>query len=713
MLLNRAYDLYFQAFFESDFRVATSYYERACEFYLRISKRLRFVQPLIAAVASARAATPTTPPAPKPIFEDLSAAYGRLEQEQFAVAPLSQLSSIKRDADRALGYLASGLDMFGHDTSWVPRLSFLYYKARADPMIQRMHENEMFIQSLSDGRDNTIRDFQKNATIHQYECRAQITTLTDPKGPLEVAAAQIKSVTPLLKEKRAAMKQSIESVQEKIRKVINTDPKIFIDAFSMLAMGPNKANAAAQGLSAGYTAFTTVHAADGTNVDQSYVVSQFGEAGDTFQKLEEGYKNRMDATIDVDDPGATKLTASVDKINELVTKFKDALGDATQDAIRMQLEEYIAIVKQRNDAVLSYNAAVKLLLQARENEAFYAGQAQQLGQQSLKLDSNRPALEFLSIKSINDLRLLCQQTLIFGEKALNYWGLLDLKKAQVIKAADDSKNEAKRNLGDETAAQIAVSLVPNSIAFEAKVDDLLKKFQSCLARYADNPGVVFPDRQNDATKSLGGIKYWLSDANIKTLKQKRYVRAIPSGSQPTAADEKTHFYRCDFEIKASDPASSVDENVFAGLSDVRIDAIRIWLFGVAVGSNALEGTSSITAQLQHWGNDTIVDPSGKQFAFSHDHVLVPFKYDPTGLNKWSDVASARIYSEQKLPHVSWISAMDIATDSMAPFGPFTSWRLVVKANQNSKLDLGKVNNVCVEFWGSAKPFNDSTEFGDG
>lgn len=60
---------------------------------------------------------------------------------------------------------------------------------------------------------------------------------------------------------------------------MNYDPKIFLDAFAMIAFAPEGFNIAAQSASGLYKVATTDQSMDGQPVEKLYVISQFGDAG--------------------------------------------------------------------------------------------------------------------------------------------------------------------------------------------------------------------------------------------------------------------------------------------------------------------------------------------------------------------------------------------------------------------------------------------------
>src|SRR6202012_2803496 len=140
-----------------------------------------------------------------------------------------------------------------------------------------------------------------------------------------------------------------------------------------------------------YKMATTVQGADGQDIDRSYVVSQFRDAGSSLAELVEGYKARADGKLEVDDPGATKLLSTKDNLSELLKKFEQQLPQLHK-TIQGELKEYLSLVEVRNKAVMNYNASVQLLATAYADCKFYKQRADELGDKALSIDKQAPSV---------------------------------------------------------------------------------------------------------------------------------------------------------------------------------------------------------------------------------------------------------------------------------------------------------------------------------
>lgn len=129
---------------------------------------------------------------------------------------------------------------------------------------------------------------------------------------MAMLGTQIADFTPILRAKRNLLQSFIIDAKVKIAHNINLDPKIFLDALSMIAFAPEGLNIAAQSASGIYKCATTIQSLDGQALEKSYVISQFGDAGSTLGSLAEGYRARPDGPgIEVDEPGSQQ--APLDK----------------------------------------------------------------------------------------------------------------------------------------------------------------------------------------------------------------------------------------------------------------------------------------------------------------------------------------------------------------------------------------------------------------
>ncbi|KAK3371133.1 hypothetical protein B0T24DRAFT_627820 [Lasiosphaeria ovina] len=84
---------------------------------------------------------------------------------------------------------------------------------------------------------------------------------------------------------------------------------------------------------------------------------------------------------------------------------------------------YMDLIQPRNDAVYTYNAAVKLLAELKSEEVVYAKQQAAYGADFIQIDKNLPVGRYYATKLLNDARLSILAELTKGAKSIRYWAL--------------------------------------------------------------------------------------------------------------------------------------------------------------------------------------------------------------------------------------------------------------------------------------------------
>lgn len=654
MLLNIADDRYFSTEQGGDMTLAQSLYHR-------LSKRLGFIEALIAKPEDG-----ATIPA-------LSKAYGELARKQLTFQPLVQLSAIKKHADRCLQQIEEKQDLFGHVSNWVPRLSYTFYQSRISELTKRIKALEEPLKKYKTDPSDAINKTISNAVSHAADSRDEVDLLT--KGPLNSAAAQIDRFTPMLKTKKKLLQDLLSNAADGIKHSWNTDPKIFIDALCMTAMGHGLFNAGAQAASAGYKAYSTVHNAKGDDVEKKYVVSQFIDAGQTFEDLETAYRSRLDATIEVDDPTSAKLLAAEKDIKKLLTDFGDNIPEGSRQSIKIELALFNDIVKQRNDAVMLWNATINQLAKAREDQAYYENIAKIKAADLLQADADIPALIFWTRKAIDDLHYLAMQYLDFGRRSLNYWAIPE-KKAT-------------------SASSLTIQeLFPQWQQIDGLADKLAERFTAGLNSYASNIGFTFPSIADRTQRPRPiGRQYNLSSEDIEKLK----IRQGPPESEDKPETKHKGYYQVQVAISPPDATTGVDQSEFAKHCNVRLDQVHIWLFGAAVTKS-----TPLSISLRQLGTETITGQDYTPYEFMHDPIPLSFRYNSDGVTDISASTTTIVRDSQNFPNVFLGQGAKVETNSIANIGPFATWTITVSEQFNTGLDMKGLTGATLEFWGCAQ-----------
>ncbi|KAJ4246307.1 hypothetical protein NW762_013658 [Fusarium torreyae] len=611
-------------------------------------------------------------------------SYGKMAQEKLSMDPLSQFYQLQMHAAQRIDWINTGKDFMGHYGRWVPRLNYNYYSSQlakyiVDAVDFAKEWENAYTERIPQAQ--SLETAQKKNEMMLTGLKMRIDLLTaQPNGDLPATASQIKVFTPLLKKKRLDLTASLENARKEVTMTVNFDFRNVLDALAMVAFAPCPFNIGVQTGNVLYEAATTVTGADGQQVEKRYVVQQFGRAGTTLSDLEEGFKNRSDGSLEVDDPGAMKLLSSKADLDKLIENFKKQLGDQLYAKIKFQLQEYVALITMRNNAVMSYNNSVQLLAKAYADQQYYAKRAEKTGQAILSMDPRAPYIRLWLTKCRQDLRTNILMALYRGERALQFWGL-----------------------GDDLAPIPAAEDFSDIQLLQQRDRDFAKMFEDVLQEQAKNPGSIFP---NPDHPEVGGRCFYLSKDLCKHFVENPTMeRQEPMNEGDTPVAYKKH--QIFFSIPAARRNTSKTESDFSNRGDVRVDSVRIWLFGATVEPDEHSGKRELTVLLEHCGNDSIVRPrDDKVFEFVHDAVLLTFNYDPSEVTSFAHTAQAKSADAQRLPSfrsIRQIQGKEVET-AAAPFGPFADWRLTVSEQNNLGLKFSPDLSICVEFWGESRPF---------
>jgi hypothetical protein len=627
-------------------------YQKAKTTYETLSRRLSFVPKMMETLNDKKT---------RPLID----AYLKFEVQKLGFNPIFQLWAIKRRADICLDRIALGLDMLGHPPEWVPRLAYSYYRDIIDTQIEVVRNLEDKLTTYGSDSKPALEATKNDIDNRLSDLDIKMGLIEGPNGLLNSYATQIKSFTPGLKKKRELIKEAISEVEEQVRKHINMDPQMILDALTMIAFAPTGFMGGIQAIGTIGKATSTIKSLDGTAVEKAYVVNRFNTINNELSKLEEVYRTRSNGVVDVDDPGADKLLASKADLDDMLNKFKEKIRT---DDLKKELDAYVNLITRRNGAVVTYNAVVETLLQARADKELYSKQQEQYGEAFLQISPTIPAGRYWIRKFINEARFEAIEALTAGARSLRFWALTPLY--HFDKLFDG---------------------LPTRTMLDKYNAGLVSDFKACISRFSSKIYNQFPsavDREHGGQ----GLCHYLSDDEVTAFKNS--ASSTPGG-----------LHQVLFTIPVVKSTTSSSDSLFSGYWDVRIDQARVWLFGASV-QRGKDGIRRLKVGLTHLGAETIVkyDVEDRSFDFQHDTIPLEFSYDPLNIVNFESAAHAKIHTQQRFPGVFRGEKVDIKNDSVAPVGPFGDWRLVANPTYNAGLDLSGVTGISIEFWGSAANF---------
>ncbi|MCJ1281790.1 hypothetical protein MMC26_001113 [Xylographa opegraphella] len=602
-----------------------------------------------------------------------SKIYKHLEDistgKQLCIAPLAELSGVLCEAKSRLARISLGQDMFGQGPTWVPRLSYVSYSERAKDMISRYKTLEQTLKAYQavgetdDAKREKITAVRGAAEAEQQVNESRINAMFDENGPIRTSAYKIKAYDPIMKNKRQDLKAEIDRVASQIDRSVNVT-KVF-EAFSAIASSDSKAALAknsAVGAFKLYQSVTTVQGEDGETYPKEYVVKQVTTCGSTLESLTEAVKTYDDGVIALEDPGALKIIASRDDINKMLAQFKSVLPEGMRTGLGKNLDDFLATVELRNNAVLEFNSTLQMVFELRSSNQQQLQKIQALSSlDGNKIDPALPSIINYLRKTRDDLAFAIMQELNFGGRAIRYWGLrtsLPLQEPGPLRGA---------------------------IELEGYQQLLEKTFSDCISDYSGSAWSTWP------SKGAFGIAYKLADTQLNALKTKQ-------------TDKKgSPYYRATITITPDLPGL---ERINA---NVRLTQVRLWLTNATLApGNDGSNRRPLTINLTHTGVERIWSSAGAKFHFSHSPVDISFTYDCTSVTSFDAIKQGNVEGRQSIEG-DFKGDGSATKYSIAPLGPFTTWIVTVHSKQNPGLDLSRVDHAWMEFRGRSKPFKDGSD----
>ncbi|KAJ5359330.1 uncharacterized protein N7496_011743 [Penicillium cataractarum] len=646
MILNQA-DRYFFANDPSSIQQATILYSR-------LVQRLNFIPTLLTPAAG----DTTPPPAPPP----LQKAYDYVQDVLgLTITALPQLQTILSQATHKLGNISLGYDMFGHAANWAPRVSYGFYESEISSglrLLQQVEQaNNAYANALQqqESAAQALSASLQNNLMSQQDSQEQINLIVGNGGILEMSAAKITKATPTLQQKMDAIKKAMTAVETDIQNYLNLNPMTLLTAFASFAMAPSSLTGLAQMGTVDYQAFTTVPNLQGVNVNKSYILSQLTTCGNSLASLSEAFTTASDGTIDVDDPGSLKIIKDIDDIDTLVASYKEAIPEADSKALSGQLDDYLDIIEQRNQAVMDYNAALQLLNQVITKSNYYGQQGQVMGNEALEVNPNLPAIYFWLQNIQQDTAYDVMQRLNYAARAICFWGL------------------------EPQPAFTAPGPLQGSVDLANNQQELVNRFDDAVTGFAPTAWSIWPP---EGSRNIQGHIYTLSQPELYTLLR-----------PTTDPDNGKAIYGVDIGFSASDPPS-----IFSGMANIRLSQVRVWLPNAKVSPDA-SNRQLLMVEITHLGTETILSPSsGTPTTFSHDPVTLQFQYNATNITSIQQCTSSVVMNSESIEQ-DYTGEGTPGVDTLASLGPFATWSIQIKASENAGLDLSAVNSAYVEFWG--------------
>jgi hypothetical protein len=441
---------------------------------------------------------------------------------------------------------------------------------------------------------------------------------------------------------KAALDKAMDDLQTEIKDTFHFDFSMLVSAMSSLALAPDSevmmASTAASFL---YNGSTQVINDQGVPVQTKYLVGQVKSVKATVDGLTEGYSQLDDGTLAADDPAAGKLLAEEDQINQLMAQFDGQFTDALAE-LKTAFDAYVGQIVDRNNQILNYNATVLLML--RDQQLITQAQADEqtlTDQQLEKMHPGLPSLASFMSGVYYAARSQVMETLDLTARAFRFWALSE----------EDLLASA---YGGKAPPEI------DSTALVAAQDAILGSYQQAIESFGTNAS-SFPAAPADQ-----GLIVQVPAAQVALLGLTNQLMVT---------------------LPVVTPATTAAASPFAGMADVRVMLVRVWIDGAKTSNGALQ------VHVTHTGRETLCDTSGNPYRFTHEPIAKLFRYT---------IATGEIIEEANFGCAQTSSTG--TTELYAAVGPFTTWQIQVKSADNIGLDLSDVTGVRLEFHGTNLAF---------
>jgi hypothetical protein len=341
------------------------------------------------------------------------------------MSAMAQLRSIYSEAHSRRNRLLLGQNMFGNGLNWVPRLEFL---KSAENQLRFLKEQEELTTTYENTRKKQHKvevDSEKalaSLRSSKQAAEKQILLLTDTNGLLKTLAYKITSYTAEMRAKKEHVKDLVHNIQFDYK----WDPKMIIDALSMLITPEKSPEFLMKVISLGYDGFLStkeIKDDEGNDVKKDFIIRQIGICGDTIDSLMESFSTKKSGVLELDDPGAMKMLASVEDLQKIIDQLSNALGKDQSKEITKALNGYVEKVLARNKAVAEYNSGIQQLAEACKNRKYYGNQINIGVDRLLDIDPELPAVVFWLRNMQTNLQLSTMQYLEYERQSIRFWGL--------------------------------------------------------------------------------------------------------------------------------------------------------------------------------------------------------------------------------------------------------------------------------------------------
>lgn len=500
--------------------------------------------------------------------------YNQNESTMGAIGAVDQLRAIYEETTRCILQLKQGQDLFGYSSSDVPLGSFIFYKDILDELIDNFGELESsytnYFQALA-ANTAQISDIKSTRDKQASIIATAQSQLTALKTEAIKTARIIDGYQVVLDPLKKAVDDAMDALKDKIAAAFNFNFDTLLQSLTSLAFAPESTlNIVSQAGSFLYDGTAKMTDDQGNQIRKDYIVSQLKTVQADIDSLQEGYQSLDNGLLQADDPGAGKLIADEQAIEQMLQDFYSSFPTDI-DALKTAMNNYIAKIQERNTQILTYNAVILLIYQNEQLIDSANARTDTLNEQAL--DTMAPDLPDL-VTMVSGMyyaaRNQVMQVLDLTSRAFRFWALSD------------------SNL---TSAAYAGKPLPelNYAALLGAKTTILSSYQQAIESFGTNSS-QFPAHASQQGKILE-----VSEDQVELFGELGQLMIRISPDDPT----------------------------FVGMANVRIQSVRVWFTGLTVNDD----DKSVNINITHTGKEQIVSSTRDVFSFSHEPVNKLFIYN--------------------------------------------------------------------------------------
>lgn len=593
-------------------------------------------------------------------------AYSILEYRKLTMTPLDCLHTIYETAQTRQKKILLGQDLFCHDRAWAPRLSFTFYEERVEKLLNDLGFVESVFEKYAKAEQkaqilaNNVERVQKVNEANLHAARDHLQHIMKSGGELHVTGSIIAQSTPRLRAKRQSLISTLRDLKNSINESFHVSTESIVEAMATWAMAPHAFFGGMQGLQVAYKSWTGVDNIEGHKVNKEFVIDQLETCQDSIASLTDTYRRLRSGGLTVDNPAYGKILVTVDLVRKILNDFKKIIPEKKRESVQKELDDFVALILKRNNAVVAYNAQIQWCMHLLTTIKSLQREKGVLGDKALSVNSQLPAIYFWLKRTKTSMQLDILQRLNYEARALAFWGPLRI---QDMTFSPPGPMDGTTRLREHQR-------------------DLAKRFEECYETLGGGLWSHWP-----ASKELKhqGLVIDISDIKEDLIK-------LDTDSENEPIHQATFSIGLD-SIKA-----------FTQMANVRLSQVRVWCLDATTSVNS-QGQAPLTIHITHLGYERIWNDQGEVFEFKHAPVLLEFRYDTLMFNNIKKCSGdpQMVLARQYIEKDYGVGSGKPAANDYPPLGPFTDWKLVIRPNAHEGLDMSKVSKIWLELCGRHQP----------